>query len=433
MTKLTTTTLIERLSLALVLTALSASDGQAATRVAASCSRADVQTAINAAVDGDTVMIPVGSCTWTSGIATNKQITISGQTKGAVLITHSAGSGDLLSITTGSSFSTKVSNLNFMPGTGTGRYMLISGSGRPPVVHDNYFRVPNFQLAQCMTVRRNGAVIHHNVFESLVANGTSGSGGSGSGCLQLKDESNGSSWSTASTMGTADTTGTANIYIEDNIFTNIYLQVIDCDDNARTVIRFNTFNNSGFVCHGADTSTFGARHTEVYNNTFIFTPAGIVNGVPFPLNLNWWWYVRGGTGIVTDNVMADIGSGTWGSKPEIQLTVQQLRRNAGPNACCSSYPCFHQVGQSHNGSSLTTDPLYIWNNLGVGLPQSPGLADYNPNECPGNNQTSSWVQLGRDYITGKPKPGYVKYTYPHPLVSTQAQTPSPPLNLRINR
>ena len=431
MTKLTTTTLIERLSVALVLTALSSSEGQAATRVAASCSRTDVQTAINAAVDGDTVVIPVGSCTWTSGIVTNKQITISGQTKGAVFITHGAGSGDLLSITTGSSFSTRVSNINFLPGTGTGRYMLITGSGRPPVVHDNYFRVPNFQLAQCMTIKRNGAVIHHNTFESLTASGTGGSGGAGSGCVQLKNES-GTSWSTASTMGAADSSGTANMYIEDNIFTNIYLQVIDCDDNARTVIRFNTFNDSGFVCHGADTSPVGARHTEVYNNVFIFHSSGAINGVPFPLNLNRWWYVRGGTGIATDNVMADITSGTWGAKPEIQLTVQQLRRNAGPNACCNSYPCLNQIGQSHNGSSRTTDPLYIWNNTGTGSPQSPGLVDYEPNECPGNNHTSGWVQQGRDYVIG-PKPGYAKYTYPHPLVSTQAQTPSAPLNLRINR
>jgi hypothetical protein len=424
------TRLMEPVLLALVLTALSSSEGQAATRTAASCSRADVQTAVNAAVDGDTVIIPSGACTWTTGITTNKQITITGLVKGTVLITHSAGSGDLFALTTGASFSTKVSNITFLAGSGTGRYLLISGSGRPPIIHDNYFRVPDFQLFQCMTLLRNGAVIHRNVFESLTVKGGGGSGGAGSGCLQIKVGS-GSSWSTASTMGAADTTGTANVYIEDNIFTNIYLQAIDCDDNARTVIRFNTFNDSGFVCHGADTSPTGARHTELYNNTFIFHPSGVINGVPFPLNLNRWWYVRGGTGVATDNIMADITSGMWGAKPEIQLTVQQLRRNAGPNACCNTYPCLHQIGQSHNGSSLTTEPLYIWNNTGTGTPQSPGLADYEPNECPGNNRTATWVQQGRDYVIG-PKPGYAKYTYPHPLASPGG-VPAPPTAVRILR
>jgi hypothetical protein len=424
------TTAIRWLAVAFVFSAVSTSDGEAASITASSCSTASVQAAINAAAHGDTVVIPAGACTWTSGIAVSKQITLTGQAAGAVHITHSAGSGDLLAITTGSSFSTRVSRLTFLAGNGSGRYLNITGSGRPPLIHDNYFSVPNFQLMQCMRVQRNGAVIYRNTFESLTANGTSGSSGAGSGCVQLKNESNASSWSTASTMGTADTTGTANTYIEDNVFRNIYLQAIDCDDNARTVIRFNTFDNSGFVCHGADTSTFGVRHTEVYNNTFVFNASGTNGPITYPLNLNWWWYVRGGTGIVADNVLPNITSGTWGAKPELTFIVQQLRRRAGPNACCSTYPCLHQIGQSHNGSSLVSDPLYIWGNTGAGS-QTPGLQDYNPNECGGNNTTSQWVQPGRDFIVGVPKPGYTKYPYPHPLTSGGGGArPSAPSDLR---
>ena len=108
-------------------------------------------------------------------------------------------------------------------------------------------------------------------------------------------------------------------------------------------------------------------------------------------------------GSQTDNVMANISSGTWGDKPEINFITQQLRRNAGTNACCTTYPCLHQIGQSHNGTSLVTEPLYIWGNTGTGS-QTPGLADYNPNECPGNNTTAQWVQAGRDYVMGT-KPG----------------------------
>lgn len=424
------TQLIRWLLIGLVLNVLSSSEGQAATINAASCSAAAVQTAINTAANGDTVVIPNGSCTWTSGITTSKQITISGQTKGSVLITHSAGPGDLFAITTGSSFSTEVRNINFLAGSGTGRYLNIAGSGKPPLIHDNYFGVPDFQLLHCIRLQRNGGVIYRNTFESLTASGTSGSSGAGSGCVQLKDESSGTSWSIASTMGAADITGTANIYIEDNTFNNIYLQAIDCDDNARTVIRRNTFNDSGIVCHGADTSTYGARHTEVYDNTFVFRASGSLGPITYPLNLNWWWYVRGGTGIVTGNVMPDITSVTWGAKAEVNFIVQQLRRNAGPNACCNTYPCLHQLGQSSNGTSLITDPVYIWGNSGTGTPMSPGFQDYNPNECPGNNTTAQWVQASRDYVTGVAKPGYAKYTYPHPL-TLGGQPPAFPSGLRV--
>ena len=111
--------------------------------------------------------------------------------------------------------------------------------------------------------------------------------------------------------------------------------------------------------------------------------------------------------------------------------MQQLRRNAGPDACCTTYPCLHQIGQSHNGSSPVTDPLYIWNNTGTGVPELPGLQDYNPDECGRNSRTSTWVQLNRDYVVGSPKPGYTKYRYPHPLTGSGSR-PSAPTNLRVN-
>src|SRR4029077_18976922 len=47
--------------------------------MASSASRDAVQAAVNAAVDGDTVLIPNGSATWTSGIKTTRQIIIRAQ------------------------------------------------------------------------------------------------------------------------------------------------------------------------------------------------------------------------------------------------------------------------------------------------------------------------------------------------------------------
>ena len=51
----------------------------AATRTAASCSRADVATAVNSAGDGDTIVIPAGTCTWTTNLTiSNKILTLQG-------------------------------------------------------------------------------------------------------------------------------------------------------------------------------------------------------------------------------------------------------------------------------------------------------------------------------------------------------------------
>src|SRR5262252_1396905 len=59
---------------------------RAATINAASCTQSAVQTAINSASAGDTVVVPASSCTWTTttsvtpSVTLNKAITLQGQT-----------------------------------------------------------------------------------------------------------------------------------------------------------------------------------------------------------------------------------------------------------------------------------------------------------------------------------------------------------------
>ena len=67
-------------------------EAKANTISAASCNANDVQSAINAAAEGETVLIPSGACTWTSGV------TISG--KGIIL--QGSGSGRVIAIDNGS-------------------------------------------------------------------------------------------------------------------------------------------------------------------------------------------------------------------------------------------------------------------------------------------------------------------------------------------
>jgi hypothetical protein len=66
-------------AMATIVFAIAGCAAQAQTVPAASCSSANVQTAINSAVEGGTVTIPQGTCTWTSGVnVSGKGITIKG-------------------------------------------------------------------------------------------------------------------------------------------------------------------------------------------------------------------------------------------------------------------------------------------------------------------------------------------------------------------
>lgn len=411
------------LLLAMLVTAASAG---AATLTAASCSQAAVQASINAAAEGDAVVVPNGACTWTTPVTiTGKGIRLTGATKGGVIITHGAGTSNLLSMDADTTHSVEISNLNFLPGSAANPafYMYVSGWGKPVLIHDNYLRIEHFGVS-CIHWGAHGGVIANNVFESLDANGA------GSGCIPVKAESPpfDVSWTTASTFGAADVTGEENVYIEDNVFKKIVLQAIDPDGNARVVIRYNTFDNSALASHGADTGPDGMRHVELYNNTFIFTTSG--TGYNYPLPLNYWMYIRGGSWVITDNVIPDISSQMWGDKGEIIVTVQNIRRAAGPYPCWPTYPAPRQFGQGHNGTSYVAEPAYIWNNIGL---QAPGIADYNPDECGNNAQTTDFIQPNRDFYLGVAKPGYVKFSYPHPLRSAAATPTAPPAptNLRV--
>jgi hypothetical protein len=252
----------------------------------------------------------------------------------------------------------------------------------------------------------NKGVIWNNVFEDSDHGPTANA--------IVFSNSNTANWTTPDTLGMHDTTGESNVYVEDNTFTGVTTQALDPDSNSRVVIRNNTFDNSGMASHGADTSTYGTRHWELYNNIFKFTNFGDCSGAQ-TLGLNWYFFIRGGTGIIADNQWDDINSCAWGNKSEMNMTVQNLRRNSGPYPCWTTYPAPRQVGQSHNGTNYITDPVYIWGNTGTGN-SAPGLSDYSPNECgSGAPSVSQFIQSGRDYVVGTPKPGYVKFTYPHPL------------------
>ena len=75
--------------------------GMAAAVTAASCSQAAVQTAINAAQEGDAVMIPAGTCSWTQAVSVPaKALTIQGAGRDLTIIVDASSAATALLIVT---------------------------------------------------------------------------------------------------------------------------------------------------------------------------------------------------------------------------------------------------------------------------------------------------------------------------------------------
>jgi hypothetical protein len=408
------------------------------------------------AIDGDTIQVPNGTYTWTAAVTLTKAVSLQGQSRwsggsgapltGGVIVGNNGTAPNLITITSSPNGHSTLSQLalrDLSTGTAQNQHVLAQdGGGSPQVVliHDCYFETKGAQVFRSIDYQAQGGVIWNCNFWSQQND---------NGSIRFKSFRG---WSTPPTMGApGDPNGTINVYVENCNFKDVFLQALDFDDGARVVVRYNTFLNSAVVSHGDDTSLIGGRHVELYNNTMTFTlganGGNTVDGNGYPLNLNYWWYMRGGTGVVFNNALDNISSGWWGSKSTYSLTVQGIRRNAGPYACWNlGYPFPRQVGWGSDGSTVTNtitqsiEPLYVWANTGGSNANNPAVGDYNPDECGHGYTSSNYIQLNREYYVGSTKPGWSPYAYPHPLTVAGAGggpgagggTPIYPPNIGIN-
>ena len=404
-------------SLVVLLLSLSSQpSAQGVTRKAASCSQSDVVAAISAANHGDIVQVPAGACSW-SGLSISKAVHLRGAGVGVTMITLTGNN----TVTKQSAGITRISNFSFSRSGGgnASKGWSVGGpwQGAEPVI----FTENNY------TVSGSG-LFRLNVAGGVIISNSNFVGGNDDSFIQPKDDGDtGNSWGTADTIGAADTNGKRNIYIESNTFLGGTNQGIDCDDASRCVIRYNTFDRSSINSHGWDTSPEGVRHWEIYNNTFMH-PGGSCSTAL--CNQSWLILMRGGTGVITNNQFVDLAGSYWGNKTELHFWIRGAE-DVRPQGSCSNvrYPVPRQVGQNHNGTAYFTDPIRIWNNSGT-----QGIsAGWNFNNPCGLSFSDFW-QLGRDYALSA-RPGYVKFTYPHPLLAGTGgtQAPAPPTNVRIIR
>jgi hypothetical protein len=443
---------------------------QAATRPAASCSSSDVQSAINAATNGDVVVVPAGNCSWSSTVNwSGKGITLQGAGINATNITDNGTNGAALSINgaSASAFVT-VTGFTFIKSSDhVNGIVQISGSQDSVGFRFHHNRILIASAgSRGIGVEGVYGVIDHVTFDVTAPGGSIQS-------VAIWGSSDGTDggftpWMRPLTLGTDKA-----VYVEDCTF-NYSSQdedSIDAYGGARLVIRHTAFNNISVGFHGTDSGNRRSVFSyEIYDNTFTNNSSTTLRGAT----------LRGGTGVIYRNTYGgtrgswyDVTAMVYRACPPLDSSAWQVcngtrwqlgstnfstdasriaSANGGVKFCsndrdkvctsdaacgtggtCSAYldgsgtggyPCRDQVGRTHAQQSA---PLYVWNNSTVKAGSYDG-----GNSC--GLGLAAYLQPGRDYINDVQKPGYVAYTYPHPLVSggvPGTSVPRAPTNLRI--
>lgn len=437
-------------TLAAAAVAVMPATGRAATITAPSCGQADVQAAVDQAQDGDTVQLPEGECTWSAPVAigtitswqpltyAGKRITFQGAGIDRTIIRAELDpSEDLLVVVGEAGKPVRVTGLTLKGGKNVDRCqraIVIDGEAegwRIDHVKIDYLDVT--ETAPGCGIGASGVgVIDHCDFENVYTAVASFGDGDGS-------------WERPLALGSAEA-----VYIEDNLMSNTEIVgdgATDAYGGARYVFRHNTVINARAGHHGLDSGGYRSPHSfEIYDNSFEWT-------VP-----NSWysWRSRGGTGVIFGNTIAGDASETatfgvvnyrtccchWCTAvtPEAYgetcdpfvACAEPLHENCGTWGRCDGtspidgnteggmgYPCMDQTGRSTDGDGdglQDLEPLYEWDDTVNGNDADVTVND--PWGC-ANPSMADHIQENRDFYNDTPRPGYVPYTYPHPLATDE--------------
>lgn len=408
--------LILGLLLGNTLIALLPSLGQAATITAASCQSAAVQSAINSAANGDTVIVPAGTCTWSTSVnISSKALTLTGAGSGTggTKIVYGGSGHTLIDVDAGSNIG-KLDISGFWLSGGDSNYwdgtamQLYGPNGWKKLrVHHMVFE-NNTQWSIKLGAATHGLIDHCTFRGSAFGIMTYGRGAT--------------DWATPLTLGTADF-----FFIEDNTFdwNDFYgatgVPSMDQDSGGRVVFRNNTVKNGMWETHDkARSGLVSANAYELYNN--VFTAAS-----------NKWkaFDISAGTGVVWGNTFTGSYTYAIGGIDYKSFDPRSVRKCDGTDPADQNTPgesgwrCQYQIGSMGEGPTAIGYPLYMWNNRLNGNLVGMVVTD-------GANH----VQANRDYFNNgtTPKPGYTPYPYPHPLqAGGGGSTITAPTNLRITK
>lgn len=243
-----------------------------ATIQAAAVSVTDVISAIASASDGDTVVIPAGTATWTTKVTISKAITLQGSGVGRTIIMDGVQSGPFLTFSLVAGKSSRLTGIEFRNGGRTS--WANPASGVFEVLGSN-LNNRLFRMDHCKWLNLNGplvfqtviGVLDHNEFISTTNHPffylyNNYWGGGANGDVAMAEPSN---------FGTDRF-----LFFEDNICTNngglathSVAGLTDAYGGARFVIRHNQIYRFNIQNHGTEGARRrGGRAIEVYNNTF---------------------------------------------------------------------------------------------------------------------------------------------------------------------
>ena len=394
---------------ALLLLTLTSHAG-AATVQASNCSNAAVQTAINSASNGDTVVIPAGSCTWTGtvtvpatkgitlqGAGMDSTVIVNGLSTAAKLLEIGVASGNALTRVTGLTLDARMT-----VGPSFGEQITVGGLGVDRFRLD-HLRLRNVRLRGIVIVATNGGelsgLIDSNVFEcpgdySCHAVDLVGSWAGGGTTFEVN----------APFARPFELGSNKSIYIENNVFDFAYPNdgAIDGFGGIQVVFRFNSVKNAMVGWHGADSASYRGPHWyEVYGNTF--TDTGTAPGAGY--------FYRGGTGVQFDNQWSSnrgrFSNGAisiYRARPETFGSFGQCdgsspwdgnRGTAGVNP---GWPCLDQLGWLFGtgpGVAPIHMPAYFWGDRTNGALTPIGTYEA------GRENMSNWLVENRDWYVEK--------------------------------
>jgi len=478
--------------------------------ISATCSQPDVQAAVDAASDGDTVTVPPGVSTWTTRVYINQK---------AVTVQGAGGVQTKIHDATDNFSNNHPFDINGVEGK-PWRISGFSFTSAGLNTWDDYNIMINVR-GTCKNWRVDHCTFT-DVTSALETAGGSNTYGVIDHCYFVVPTSssvdypmvptmmhifsdNATAWTRPLALGTSQA-----LYIEDCVFNygdNINVRQLDnanamhASNGGRYVFRHNYVKNTKFEQFGACTNGGrGGVSGEVYDNIFVYD-----------LNYPCIGGFEGGTGVCFNNT-ATIGGSFWiplilydyrpcsgygclsplnspcdGSSPldgNLAADPPAFGAHTGSNNAaaltCSTktwttnqwanyfvwnitdgskgrvvsntataitvtlssgtendwdtgdvfkitngWPCYDQAGL---GPNQTLEPVYEWNNTINGA--NAGFT-VNSGGCSVSNYQTAYFRPGRDYYADTQKPGYVPYTYPHPLtVSNDTVPPTAPAVVR---
>lgn len=271
---------------------------------AATCSQADVQSAVNATSSGGTVAVPAGNCTWTASVViTNKSLTITGAGIDVTTITGNTPGNSLVIANLSTTDTFNISGFTMRLQSAGSSYGMIdvnvaNAEGYPAVS----FRIHHIKMLGDPSdgVSQGGrfvvasgvyGVVDHCSFITQTPRGA--------GNVTIMQDNN---FSTSNTYHTPQVLGDANaLYVEDCDFEFVVANqgngAIDNYSGGRYVFRYNTVRNNNVGNHGWDSGNRGVRTFEIYGNVFIAD--SMIGGMEM-------FGPRSGTGVLWGNSVKNI-------------------------------------------------------------------------------------------------------------------------------